>query len=357
MLALNPALQDGHKIMDAVEIPVARLPYRIVTLKTDANQRILPEEIPRLRELLKSSRLLYGTGMGSAAIARECGVPYIMILEYDLATQMIATAGDANSLVSGWVRRARCAVSYFRDMVPTMRHAHSLHCNGYPVHAASKSYNKNRLLYLDSRMSGDMLMGNDELAARLAARSGRPLRLLYSGRYEAMKGASDAVKVGLACLKRGLNIEMHCYGQGNLKDEMRRLASGTPITVHDAVPYPELVKISRTFDIFVCCHIQSDPSCTYLESFGAGLPIAGYGNRMWTGLCEASNAGYCSSLGAPQKVAASIESMLAPGILETLSWRALEFARGHRFELEFQKRVESINTAARTSETGSSVFA
>jgi colanic acid/amylovoran biosynthesis glycosyltransferase len=238
-----------------------------------------------------------------------------------------------------------------------MRHAHSLHCNGYPIHAASKSYNNNRLLYLDSRMSGDMLMGNEELAARLAARAGRPLRLLYSGRYEAMKGALDAVKVGLACLKRGLNIEMHCYGQGNLKDEMRRLASGTPITVHDAVPYPELVKISRTFDIFVCCHIQSDPSCTYLESFGAGLPIAGYANRMWTGLCAASNAGYCSSIGAAQKVARSIESMLAPGLLDTLSWRALKFAEDHRFELEFQKRIESINTAARATEVSESVYA
>src|SRR6185312_8722995 len=167
-------------------------------------------------------------------------------------------------------------------------------------------HNPNRLFYLDSRLSEDRLIPPEQLASRLGSRTGRPLRLLYSGRYERMKGADDAVKVALECLRRGLDVEMHCYGQGNLRADMEALAATAArpgrIRINGSVPYPELVKIAQTCDIFVCCHIQSDPSCTYLESLGAGLPIVGYDNGMWRRLCGESGAGYSSPLGNPGAV-------------------------------------------------------
>jgi colanic acid/amylovoran biosynthesis glycosyltransferase len=75
---------------------------------------------------------------------------------------------------------------------------------------------------------------------------------------------------------------MPCDGRGNLTAEMLRLAGqlAGKIITRDAVPYAEFVNISRCLDVFVCCHIQIDPPCTYLESYGAGLPIVGYANRM-----------------------------------------------------------------------------
>ena len=93
-----------------------------------------------------------------------------------------------------------------------------------------------------------------------------------------MKGAVDAVKTAVAALERGLDIEMHYYGQGSQFDDMQRIANAhgrSRVHVHNAVPYAELVRRSRKFDAFVCCHVQNDPSCTYIESMGAGLPIAG----------------------------------------------------------------------------------
>jgi colanic acid/amylovoran biosynthesis glycosyltransferase len=122
-----------------------------------------------------------------------------------------------------------------------------------------------------------------------ATRRHNPNQLLYSGRYEPMKGAHDAVLVAVECLRRGLNVEMHCYGQGNLRDAMERTATGwNRIHIHDPIPYPELVQLSQSFDLFVCCHVQGDPCCTCLESFGTGLPIVGYANRMWRRLCATS---------------------------------------------------------------------
>src|ERR1700722_10242190 len=128
---------------------------------------------------------------------------------------------------------------------------------------------------------------------------------------------------------------------------MQSIATDSRMHIHDAIPYPDLVKLSRTFDLFVCCHIQSDPSCTYLESFGAGLPIVGYYNRMWRGLLKASGAGYASPMGKPTKVVDDIAKLITARELDELSARALEFAKRHTFELEFQKRVDPLNAAGK----------
>jgi glycosyltransferase involved in cell wall biosynthesis len=289
-------------------------------------------------------------GLGAPKLALALGVPYILVLENDLRTRITLATSQTTSPLRRASRAARCAWRHLTVDIPEMRGAHSLHCNGYPVYDATRPHNARRLLYLDSRMSEDMLISPEELTIRLAARTGRPLRLLYSGRYERMKGVDDVIKVGLECLRRGLDIEMHCHGEGSLRADMEALAATAHrpgrIHVNESVPYPELVKIARTFDVFVCCHIQSDPSCTYLESLGAGLPIVGYDNRMWNSLCRDSGAGLSSRLGQPAAVADDIQRLASDHeALAAMSVKALEFARQHCYEREFAKRIEALNTA------------
>ena len=195
-----------------------------------------------------------------------------------------------------------------------------------------------------------MVVPEAVLRSRFSSRPRRSLRLLYSGRYEPMKGADHAIQVARACLMRGLDVEMHCYGQGSLRGEMRRLAAETAargrIHVHDAVSFPELVELARTFDIFVCCHVQNDPSCTYLESFGSGLPIVGYGNRMWSRLCQESRAGLSTPMNRPEHVAACVQTLASDGpALDAMSLRARKFAIDHTFEREFARRIDAINAA------------
>jgi glycosyltransferase involved in cell wall biosynthesis len=197
-------------------------------------------------------------------------------------------------------------------------------------------------------MSGDMVIDADELDGRLRARPGRSLRLLYSGRYEKIKGADDVVRVAATCLRRGIDIELHCYGQGSLRESMKLLAGDYPdhIHVHDALPFATLVEKSKSFDAFVCCHIQNDPSCTYLEAFGCGLPVIGYANRMWKKLCDVSKAGMVSRMHDIASLANNIAYISHEfEFLAACSHRARAFALGHTFELEFAKRTSSLNEA------------
>jgi glycosyltransferase involved in cell wall biosynthesis len=350
ILSVHAESVPGAQTMDLVEIPLEQLGYRVMTLKIDDARRPLPSERNRLREQIAQSRLLYGGGFESQKMAQALGVPYILILECDLHAQIMVTATQVSNVARQGVRAVRSALRYATSDIPDMCRAHSLHCNGYPTFDDSRWFNSNRLLYLDSRMSSDQVIPEDRLEARLSRRAGRPLRLLFSGRYEPLKGADDVVRVAIDCIKQGLDVEMHCYGQGSLRAEMERLAAqaegGTKIQIHDAIPYPELVELSRTFDLFVCCHTQGDPSCTYLESFGAGLPVVGYGNRMWRRLNEESRVGFWSPIGQPQAVVDDIKKLASEfATLAAMSARARRFAIEHTFEREFKLRTDAINSA------------
>ena len=353
ILSIHPKDSPGAVIMDPVEIPCTELGYSVMALRTDRLMRPLPGEREQLRDAIRTSQLVYGGDLGSAKLAAELGVPYILTREYDLLTQISVATSQVASGIRRAARTLRCVFNYARD-IQFMRRAAQLHCNGYPIFDETRWFNDKRLLYLDSRMSGDAVISEPALLARLSAHTSRPLRLLYSGRYEPIKGAADAIRVALACLRRGMDIEMHCYGQGSLVDTMRTMVAEAKqtgrVVVHDTVPYPELIEIARTFDIFVCCHIQSDPSCTYLESLGCGLPIVGYGNRMWRRLSEESGAGLATPLHKPEAVADSVQKLSSNAdVIRSMSLRARRFAMDHTFEHEFALRIDSLNAALSTT--------
>ncbi len=349
LLTVHPeSIPSVQEPMDMVDIPCDELTYRVMTLKTDAAMRLAPEEAKRLHDQIARSILVYGGDWVGPKMARDLGIPYILILEYDLMTNISVSTMQVSGMARKAVRTAKCVWHHFKVHVPDVRGARRVHCNGYPVFEDSKRINPECLLYLDSRMSADLVISEDALERRLAERQGRPLRLLFSGRFEKIKGAAEVVRVGLACLKRGLDIEMNCYGQGGLRPELDRLvadaSAGGKIHIHDPVTYPQLVELSKEFDVFVCCHVQNDPSATYLEAFGSGLPIVGYGNRMWRRLKEESGAGMWSPLYQPDRVADDILKLVSDGsMLEAMSRRARQFASDHVFEKTYDLRTDDLN--------------
>jgi colanic acid/amylovoran biosynthesis glycosyltransferase len=350
IVSIQPETTAENQIMDAVEVPLDQLGYGVLTVQTDNANVALPKEHARMRDQIGRSKLMYGDGLGSTAFARELSVPYILMREYDRRTQIKVTTAQVSSPLRQGVRALRWSSDYLRRDIPDMRRAHSIHCNGYPMFDETKRFNKNRLLFLDSRMSESMVIPQHKLEQRLAIQAGEPLRLLYSGRYESIKGALDVIRVALECMKLGISFELHCYGQGDLKSQMGELAAqatgNAQIFIHDAVTYPQLVQISQSFDLFVCCHVQADPSCTYLESFGAGLPIVGYDNRMWKRLSQESRVGMFSPIGLPELVANDVQKFARNRtLLAQSSQRARRFALEHCFEREYERRTDAINAA------------
>jgi glycosyltransferase involved in cell wall biosynthesis len=352
LLTVHPEASAGQlsQTMDTIAVPEAELGYRVMTLKCSAANRPLTEELARLRPEIARSQAVYAGPFSARAVVamcRESGVPYIALVEYNLKTTVVfAIAGVARRIEQA--RRAARAVHYYlTEVVPFIRGAALVHCNGYPVFDEARWLNPRRLLYLDSRMPASMLIEEARLEGRLAERRKRAPRLIFSGRFEPAKGALDVVEVAAHPSLRDVPCEFVLYGQGSQRAAMNRLVEErgllAKVEIHDPVPYPELVGLSGDCDVFVCCHVQDDPSCTYLEAMGCGLPIVGYGNGMWKAMHADSGAGVVTKLGAPEDAAQALRMLLADGDrLDALSRRARSFAARHTFEQEFGKRTRSI---------------
>lgn len=286
-------------------------------------------------------------------LARAAAAKLVYSLEYTLETRLRIAALDRDRgparkawsmLWNLWQERRRRAA---------LRGADALQANGYPVFDAYRRIQPNRHLYIDGRMRAEMLATPAEMAARAARlRAGAPLRLIHSGRLETMKGAQDLLPVMAGLGRLGVPATLDIYGAGALEAELR--AGLAPfegrVRLHRPVDFEtELVPISRTnADVFLSCHRQSDPSCSYIEAMGCGLAVAGYDNRMWARLSVESRSGAVAPLGRPEALAMRIAHWHRDREALIQSAEAgLDFARAHDFPTEFKARMDHLASVLR----------
>ncbi len=288
--------------------------------------------------------------------ARQAGVPVVLSLEYTLETRIrIALLDDTRSLP----RRLWSALWALRSEPArraALRAADGVQFNGYPAEAAYRGLTDHPLLYLDNRMTPALMATPAEMEARAnRLRAGAPLRLIHSGRLEPMKGAQDLLPVMTALRAQGVEATLDIYGTGSLERTIRaRLgAFDGAVRLHAPVDFESvLVPASRTgADLFLSCHRQSDPSCSYIEAMGCGLVVAGYANRMWRRLAALSGGGPVAPLGDVAGLAAQIAALDRDreSLLDAAA-RGLAFAREHDFPGEFTRRMDHLKTVARLSD-------
>lgn len=230
------------------------------------------------------------------------------------------------------------------------RRAHGLQANGYPAYRAYRRLNPNTILYLDNRMTPELFASEAEMEARHAHLvGGGPLRLVNSGRLEPMKGAQDLIPVARILQRSGMAFSLDIYGTGSLKtriaEDIRSHGLERRVFLHEPVDFEtELTPAFRKgADIFLSCHRQADPSCTYIESMGCGLAVLGYDNRMWAALLEQSQAGWSVPLGNAAALAEKIiEIDKRRGEIVERCRNARSFALAHDFRTEFKKRIDHL---------------
>lgn len=234
------------------------------------------------------------------------------------------------------------------------RAADGLQSNGYPAHDFYGPMCANHILYLDGRMTPELFATEEEMTAREAhLSSGGTLRVVFSGRLETMKGAQDLVPVARRLFQRGVDFTLDIFGTGSLQAEVAKGIGGLPepqrIRMHGAVDFEtDLVPFTRTkADLFLGCHRQSDPSCTYIEAMGCGVSVASYDNRMWQRLNGESQAGWDTPLGQPEALADRIADVVQNRAeLARRSRNAWTFSRRHGFLEEFRRRMEHLARTA-----------
>jgi hypothetical protein len=281
------------------------------------------------------------------------GVPLVYMIENVLSTRLQIVALEDKSRF----RRAKSMVWTAlaeRRRRRAFRRAAGLQANGTPAGDVYGALTPHLLTYFDTRMTADMMAtAKEQEERRRRLLSGAPLRLAFSGRFERLKGVQDLMPIAAQLRDRGVDFRFDLFGSGSLDAPVKAAltAAGLEdrVTVHGSVDFDrELVPwLRHNADLFILCHRQSDPSCTYLETLGCGVPIVGYANRAFAGILKDNDIGWAVPLGDWRAVAATIARLDgARGEIADKAESAAAFGKANSFETTFAARVRQLRDIA-----------
>jgi len=163
-----------------------------------------------------------------------------------------------------------------------------------------------------------------------------------------MKGVLELPRVARTLTELNVSFTLDIVGDGPLKEKLclEIAALGNErIRIHPSMDFRSgwVPFLKKNADLFLCCHLQGDPSSTYPEVMSCGVPIVGYDNEAWAGLMRYSGAGWHSPIGDTAGLAKQIAFLhSARQLLVEAAWRSRDFAKKHCFESTFARRTAHL---------------
>ncbi len=311
-----------------------------------------PDSKEQLARRISKAALVLTSVDNSPAIAPLCrsvGVPVIYVAEYTLRTKFQIVDSVVKNPLRRWKQKAWLAANE-RRIGRAVRMAVGIQCNGTPTFESYGGINPRPLLFFDNRIRSDMLVSDGELEARTnELLAGGPLRLVFSGRLISMKGVEHLPLVGAELRRLEVPFKMDICGggelEGPLQSQIDALGLGEQIRLRGVMDFHEelLPFVGRHSDLFVCSHLQGDPSCTYLETMACGTPIVGYCNEAFRGIVKEADVGWLTPMGKPWKLAETIAQLHRNrSDLAVAARTSRAFAGERTFEKVFKKRARHM---------------
>ena len=346
VLAIMEPDPDVGDSLDNIAVDPDQLPFGV---------KVMSYKSPDLKPFLAEAALVQSGPIYSQNHipywCRELGVPCLFVTEYTLKTRLQIIHAEGQNRLIRW-RQSFWEWGQERRNCKAVKIVAGVQCNGTPTYEAYKDLSPNPMLFFDSRTTTDQLAGEAEMVARRERlESGKPLTLAFTGRLNRMKGADHVISVARWLKKKKMDFKMYLCGDGELAQGMRheieRTSLGDQVIMKGILDFrTELLPMMRNeVDLFVCCHRQGDPSCTYLETMACGIPVAGYENEAFAGIIADHPVGWGVPLERFDQLAARIME-LDKNREEIIRYseNALDFARDHCFEETFRKRIDHMRS-------------
>jgi len=354
---LQQQINQTSDDMDNQRIPRDQLPFEIIIVD------FLSDD---MSEYLKGSALvLVAVGHQFNHISTLCNalsIPCIYVSEYTLRARLQSLYQNTKNPFR-LVYSTLWNINQERKQRKAIALAQGFCANGIPTYEIYKHLTPHPFLYFDNRILEDDLISPQQLKTRLASlNKKRPIRLAFSGRLIKMKGVDHLVPLCRELDKLSCPYNMTIFGSGNMeqqiKEQIAHAQMGNRIHMTGAIDFRSalLPTLQNDIDLFVCCHVQGDPSHTYLEIFSCGLPIVGYNNEAFEGILRFSNMelGRSSPMGNKAALAKQIQLLdQNRNILADMSQNAISFATEHCFNKSFDRRIKHMSMIA-TLRTGDS---
>lgn len=277
------AASDTGGSLDRVRIEPLPMAYR-----PDQFLRALGPTRNRIRELIGEARWLsfaigglFGDwGAVAAFTARQMGRPFAVW------TDRIESEVVRQSAASGpWRTRLRARLTH-RPMAAmeraVIRRADLGLFHGRETYDAYAPFARGPAeLVHDIHLSARDHITPDQLAAKAARAADGPLRLIYVGRADAMKGPHDWINVLERLTAAGVDFQATWLGDGTERPAM--LARTEEAGLRDRVDLPGFVSdrstilhALRSAHVLMFCHLTPESPRCLIEALVSGTPIAGY---------------------------------------------------------------------------------
>jgi colanic acid/amylovoran biosynthesis glycosyltransferase len=346
----EPAVEVGDSL-DNIEIEESNSSFQTscVTLSAGSLNRLLTSNSVVLTTVGEKYNMV-------SRICRARDIPCIYVTEYNLKTRNeIAGLYQRNPLHGIWSKLRQVEQEFKQRKAISI--SSGVQCNGLPTFEAYRTVAPSSLLFFDSRIEPDMLVSDDQLAFNSQHRhQSSPIRLVFSGRLSRIKGVDDLPAVAAHLCRMRVPFEMHICGEGEYsakldqqitESDLRAFVklTGTLDFKKELMPF-----VAKNADIFICCHRQGDPSCTYLETMACGVPIVGYANDAFQSLARYSGVGWVTPMGDPLAMATQIANLYGDLTRIDKACRdARVFAGDHTFGATFKRRADHIKQVANIS--------
>lgn len=223
------------------------------------------------------------------------------------------------------------------------RHAAGLQCNGWPSFVRYRRSNARSLLFFDSRVTSEQIEDAQQIQREWVTAG--IIRLGFSGRLHPIKGPDHAVRLVEVLTQRSVPCTLTIFGSGPMEEELRFRSKGLPVTFVGNVDFATewVHRIPREIDLMVLPHLQGDPSCTYLEAAGLGVPIVGYDNPALASLSRHAGIGNIVPMKNVERMADVAQALgQNPEMLPRSADPGVAFMRQHDMNSEFDRRVQHL---------------
>ena len=204
-----------------------------------------------------------------------------------------------------WRRRLQARL-YHRPMAwlerRLIRRAHVGFFHGGETFDAYAPFSRNPQLVHDIHLSKSDHISPAALENKLQATANAgPLKIVYVGRADAMKGPLDWLVVLEAVHRTGVEFEAEWLGDGNELDRMRaRIAEKG---LQDRISAPgftsdraAVLDALRAADLFLFCHKTPESPRCLIEALASGAPIVGYDGAFARDLISGNGGGVLAPL-------------------------------------------------------------
>jgi colanic acid/amylovoran biosynthesis glycosyltransferase len=211
-------------------------------------------------------------------------------------------------------------------------------------------FSRNAHLVHDIHVNRDDRISETAVADKIRAAQSGPLRIVYAGRAEAMKGVQDWIAVLESLAARGVDFTATWLGDGPELPAMKAKVVAGPL--RDRVAFPgfladrqALLAALREAHLLLFCHLTPESPRILIEALVSACPMVGYGSAFPEDLISRHGGGALVPVGATAALSETVATLDRDrAVLALKIASAAQDGEGFDDESVFAHRAEVIRT-------------